>query len=180
MNRPFLQVGQPGPAPQLHPEDRITDTPSLTTHVCRDGCRSQVVLQTRSTWHPHPRCSHSSTGTEAPGAEHSWRQASTLPRVVCARTPSRVQLFVTPWAVACQAPLSMGLSRQECWSELSFPPAGDLPHPGIEPRSPVSPASVSRFLTTSATWEAPCWLDLPSKETISRVALMGVYTGWIQ
>ena len=50
---------------------------------------------------------------------------------------SRVRLFVTPWTIAYQAPLSMGLSRQEYWSGLPFPPPGDLPDPGIEPRSPV-------------------------------------------
>ena len=49
---------------------------------------------------------------------------------------SCVQLFVTLWTAACQAPLSMEFSRQECWSELSFPSPGDLPDPGIEPESP--------------------------------------------
>ena len=42
---------------------------------------------------------------------------------------------MTPWTVACQAPLSMGFSRQEYWSGLSFPSPGDLPDPGIEPGS---------------------------------------------
>ena len=42
----------------------------------------------------------------------------------------------TPWTVAHQAPLSMGFSRQEYWSGLPCPPPGDLPNPGIEPRSP--------------------------------------------
>ena len=51
---------------------------------------------------------------------------------------SRVQLFVTPWTVARQAPLSMGFPRQEYWSGLLFPPPGDLPDPGIEPTSPSS------------------------------------------
>ena len=46
---------------------------------------------------------------------------------------SHVQLFVTPWTVAHQAPLSMGFSRQENWSGLPFPPPGDLPYPGIDP-----------------------------------------------
>ena len=50
---------------------------------------------------------------------------------------SRVQLFVTPWTVAYQAPLSMEFSRQEYWSGLPFPSPGDLPDPGIEPRSPA-------------------------------------------
>ena len=50
---------------------------------------------------------------------------------------SRVWLFATPWSVALQAPLSMGLSRQEYRSGLPFPSPGDLPDPGIEPRSPA-------------------------------------------
>ena len=50
---------------------------------------------------------------------------------------SRVQLFVIPWAVACQAPLSIGFSRQEYWSQLPFSSPGDLPKPGIEPGSPA-------------------------------------------
>ena len=48
-----------------------------------------------------------------------------------------VQLFVTPWTVAYQAPPSTGFSRQECWSGLPFPSPGDLPDPGIEPGSPA-------------------------------------------
>ena len=50
---------------------------------------------------------------------------------------SRVRLFVTPWTVAHQAPLSMGFSRQEHWSGLPFPSPGGLPSPGIEPASPA-------------------------------------------
>ena len=49
---------------------------------------------------------------------------------------------VTPWTVACQAPMSMGFPRQEYWSKLLFPIPGDLPNPGIEP---VSPALVGGF-----------------------------------
>ena len=48
-----------------------------------------------------------------------------------------VRLFVTPWTVAHQAPPSMEFSRQEYWSGLPFPSPGDLPNPGIEPRSPT-------------------------------------------
>ena len=48
------------------------------------------------------------------------------------RLLSCVQLFVIPWTVACQAPLSTGFSRQEYWSGLSFPSPGNLPDPGIE------------------------------------------------
>ena len=50
---------------------------------------------------------------------------------------SPVRLFVSPWTVAHQAPLSMGFSRQEYWSGLPFPSAGDLPNAGIEPGSPA-------------------------------------------
>ena len=50
---------------------------------------------------------------------------------------SRVQLFGTLWTVASQTPLSMGLSRQEYWSQLPFPSPGDLPQLGIEPTSPL-------------------------------------------
>ena len=50
---------------------------------------------------------------------------------------SRVRLFATPWTVAYQAPPSMGFSRQEYWSGLPFPSPGDLPDPGVEPRSPA-------------------------------------------
>ena len=50
---------------------------------------------------------------------------------------SHVQLFATPWTVAYQVPPSMGFSRQEYWSGLPFPFPGDLPDPGIKPRSPA-------------------------------------------
>ena len=46
-----------------------------------------------------------------------------------------VQLFVTLWSIAHQAVLSTGFSRQEYWNGLPFPSPGDLPNPGIEPRS---------------------------------------------
>ena len=49
---------------------------------------------------------------------------------------SHVRLFATLWTVARQAPLLVGLSRQEYWSELPFPSPGDLPDSGIEPKSP--------------------------------------------
>ena len=50
---------------------------------------------------------------------------------------SHVQLFATPWTVAYQPPLSMGFSRQEYCSGLPIPSPGDLPNPGIKPRSPA-------------------------------------------
>ena len=50
---------------------------------------------------------------------------------------SRVRLFATLWTVVNQVPPSMGFSRQEYWNGLPFPSPGDLPNPGIEPRSPA-------------------------------------------
>ena len=50
---------------------------------------------------------------------------------------SHVQLFMIPWTVAHQAPLSMEFSRQEYWSRLPFPSPGELPDPEIRPRSPA-------------------------------------------
>ena len=63
---------------------------------------------------------------------------------------SRVWLFVAPWTAACQAPLSVGFSRQEHWGRLPFPFAGHLPNPGIETASPASPAFAGRFFTVWA------------------------------
>ena len=66
---------------------------------------------------------------------------------------SHVRLFVTLWTIACQTPLYMGFCRQEYWSGLPCPSPGDLPDPGMEPVSLLSPALAGGFLTTSATWE---------------------------
>ena len=63
----------------------------------------------------------------------------------CVLSLSLIQLFATPWAVACQVPLSIGFPRQEYWSGLPFLPPGDLPRAGIEP---VSPALAGGFFTT--------------------------------
>ena len=69
---------------------------------------------------------------------------------------NHVQLFATLWTIACQAPLSMRFSRQEHWSGLPCPPPEDLPYPGTESASlisPASPALAGGFFTTGATWE---------------------------
>ena len=66
---------------------------------------------------------------------------------------SRVQLFVTLWTIAHQAPLTVGFSRQEYWNGLLCPLPGDLPDPGIESTSLMSPVLGGTFFT-SATWEA--------------------------
>ena len=59
--------------------------------------------------------------------------------------------LASPWTVAFQAPLSMGFSRQQYWSGLPFPSPGDLPDPGIEPRSPALQAD-SLPLSYEGSW----------------------------
>ena len=66
----------------------------------------------------------------------------------CVQLLSHVWLFVAPWTIACQAPLSVGFSRQEYWSGLPFPSPGDLLDLGIKPKSLVSPALADGFFTT--------------------------------
>ena len=68
-----------------------------------------------------------------------------------------------PWTVAGLAPPSMGFSRQEYWSGLSFPPSEDLPNPEIKPVSLTFPALAVGFFTTSAT--GGC--DLPSPNPVT-------------
>ena len=77
-----------------------------------------------------------------------WRLVSVLSCFSC------VRLLVTPWTVACQTAPSIGFSRQEYWSELPFPPPGDFPNSGTEPKSLMSPALAGELFTTNATWEA--------------------------
>ena len=67
---------------------------------------------------------------------------------------SCTQLFSTHGQHPHEAPPSMEFSRQEYWSGVSFPTPRDLPEPGTEPVSLVSPALVDVFFTPSATWEA--------------------------
>ena len=108
----------------------------------------------RNTEPPTTRSEASEEGPETPGG--CWARGplrffpspkSHHPQP-CSRAPpdtqgsevkslSRVRLFSTPWTVAHQAPPSMGFSRQQYWNGLPFHSPGDLPNPGIEPRSPA-------------------------------------------
>ena len=84
-------------------------------------------------------------------AEHENRtRRLRRPTILCVGAVSRVQLFVTPWTVAHQAPLSMVFSRKDYWSGLPLHSPEDLSDPGIEP---ASLASAGGFSTTSATWD---------------------------
>ena len=83
-------------------------------------------------------------------------QRTKIQHAVIVSSLSHVQLFVIPWTAARQAPLSMEFSMQEYWSGLPFPPPGDLPDPGIEPTSLMSPALAGGLFSPGATWEARC------------------------
>ena len=67
----------------------------------------------------------------------------------------------TAWIIAHQAPLSMGFSWQECWRELPYPPPGDLPNPGMEPVSLMSPVHVQ----AGSLPLAPPGTHVPMEET---------------
>ena len=77
-------------------------------------------------------------------SEKMDRAACTHASVLC-----HIQLFATPWAIAHQAPLSVGFPRQEHWNGLTFILPEDLPDPGMEPKSPVAAAWPVHFLPLS-------------------------------
>ena len=83
---------------------------------------------------------------------------------------SHDRLLATPWTAALQAPLSMGFSRQEYWSGWPSPPPGALPHPGMEPASPVAPALAGGLFTTGGPQEA-CILVCGYREHLVGVPL---------
>ena len=96
-------------------------------------------------------CSHGTAAAswQQPSTSSEWSLAgllqALLPRVepkclhacVCAQSLSRVQPCVTPWTVAHQAPLSVGILQARIVEWVAIPPSGDLPDPGIEPKSPA-------------------------------------------
>ena len=67
---------------------------------------------------------------------HSKKVKKKKVKVKC-QSLSCVQLFATPWTIAFQVPLSMGFLRQEYWNGWLFPSPGNLPDPGIKPKSPA-------------------------------------------
>ena len=73
---------------------------------------------------------------------------------MCATSRQARLTLLAPWTVAHQAPLSMGFSRKEHWNGMLFPPPGELPNPGTETASLVSPALADGFFTTSTIREA--------------------------
>ena len=79
--------------------------------------------------------------------QHVYKSAEQVLKVE-SESESHVQLFVTPWTVACLAPLSVAFSRQESWSGLPPLPPGHIPDPGIEPVALTSPALAGSFFTS--------------------------------
>ena len=111
--------------------------------------------------HVHPDIIYNSQDTETAWVPITgWMDKENVVYVhwntcCCAITKSCPTLC-NPMDCTCQAPLSMGFSRQEYWSGLSFPPPEDLLDPWIEPTSPVSPALAGRFFTAEPPEKPNC------------------------
>ena len=84
---------------------------------------------------------------------------------------SCVRLFVNPWTVAHQAPLSMEFSSHEKWSGVLFSSPGNLPHPGIEPWSPASQVD---SLPCKPPGKSPAWVEYNS-ESPRKEKLLGCW-----
>ena len=118
-------------------------------HPCLSrGCNYAWVLGTALCLHPFRpvvKAFEKPSSVASPwGPRHPSWVSLTLTIRACF---SRVQRFATSWTIACQAPLSMGFSRQECWRGLPFSSPGDLLDPGIKPASLVSLALTGGFFT---------------------------------
>ena len=101
---------------------------------------------------------------------------------------SRVRLFATPWTVAHQAPQSMEFSRQEYWSGVPFPSPGDLPNPGIEPRSPTLQADTlpseppniwALLISHGDIWQFITLCKTKSKRNSTKMTTSEIYQGTI-
>ena len=135
--------------PSLHP----TGTPHLpdmhTSHTHAHMCTPHTCINIHACTYAHTAhmliCMYAPLSPSMCTYEHMLQPAYITPVTcmfvhMCGEVKVKAThfcLFVTPWTIACQAPLSMGFSRHEYWSGLPFPPSGDLPSPGIEHRSPV-------------------------------------------
>ena len=129
---------------QLLSHVQLTVTPSHTHDVCASTYDLQKLLPKDL---PSLLLEHK-TVPERPCKPPDW----------CLLVPSHFscgQLFVTPWTVAHQAPLSLEFSWQEYWHGLPFPSLEDPPNPGIEHTALMSPALAGWFFATRTTWEAP-------------------------
>ena len=155
----------PGPPPGLRPRPRLTLDSNFTEDVSslhlQRTCQGRVGL-----WAPTQHFLLASFPGPLPPPS---QMRGTF---ILLESLSHVRLFATPWAVARQAPLSMGFSRQEHWSGVPSPPPGHLPDPGIEPASPTSPALAGRFFTTEPPGKSG------NCKCIALHRWMGVCAGW--
>ena len=103
--------------------------PSRTAVALTDSA-SFPVSRLGDPWRLHGRVREQVSQNSVPN-QLTWKYESRVKSI------SRVRLLATPWTEAYQAPLSMGLSRQEYQRGVPFPSPGDLPDPGIDPGSPV-------------------------------------------
>lgn len=133
--------GAPLPPPRSPVPQHRPATPSQCPHLATQ---------------PQERASPTGSVLRASSRLCSWR-----PRVVCVLSCAG---SVTPGTVTRQAPLSMGLSRQEHWSGQPHPPQGSS-HPGTEPASPVSCTS-GRVLYRCTTWEPVCTVTESNREAL--------------
>ena len=115
---------------QQHPLGNVTPS------SCETGplCLSILSWGAASRWKKMLACQGQRPGPSTQTFKHG-------------KSLSHVWLLATPRTVAHQAPLSVGFSRQEYWSGWPCPSPGDLPHPGMEPTSPESPALAGGFLS---------------------------------
>ena len=110
-----------------------------------------IIIIIKMVWYENKRYTHRPMGQNwEPRNKHIQRELKVKVKV---KSLSHVRLFATPWTVAYQAPPSMGFSRQEYWSGLSFPSPRDLPDPGIKPGSP-------EFQANALTSEPPGKLQI--------------------
>ena len=110
-----------------------------------------------------------------------WPRTLSRVRVCVGSCFSSVLLFETPWTAACQAPLFMRFSREEYWSGLLCPPLRNLPNPGIELMSPVSPVLQvdSLPLSQGSLWEPVKLRKHLSTDPISATYLQSGWGKWL-
>ena len=159
-----------------------SELPSATRKGCwdpvsREGQRKETCWCQPWSLHQSPEQFHSAPNLQSPQSLTNPLKLNIQP---CARLPNHfncVRLFAPLWTIACQAPPSVGFSRQEYWSGFPRPPPGDLPNPSLG-----SPALAGGFFTTSTAWEdlkrkLPCPQPhhIKSSPSISKQVPLGCY-----